>query len=120
MARESFEGQWRVRCRRLLRRWSAMNSSGHVGAFPCWNSDGDFGPEGVCRLVSRFLLGHGFGASPAPGGNSLFCFDSIALRVTVSAPNLARKVRQKDFLRSLRKCRASALGSRASRWLCRV
>ena len=74
-----------------------MNSSGHVGAFPCWNSDGDFGPEGVCRLVSRFLLGHGFGALPAPGGNSLFCFDSIALRVTVSAPNLARKVPQKDF-----------------------
>ena len=35
----------------------------------------DFGPEGVCRLVSRFLLGHCFGAKPAPGGSSLFCFD---------------------------------------------
>ena len=35
----------------------------------------DFGPEGVCRLVTRSLLGHGFGAEPAPGGSSLFCFD---------------------------------------------
>jgi len=25
---------------------------------------GDFGPEGVCRLVSRVLLGHCFGAKP--------------------------------------------------------
>ena len=40
---------------------------------------GDFGPEGVCRFASRSLLGHGFGAEPAPGGNSLFCFDCIAL-----------------------------------------
>ena len=47
-------------------------------------SDGSFGPEGVCRFVSRLLLGHGFGALPAPCGDLLFCFDCIALRVTVS------------------------------------
>ena len=60
-------------------------------------SDGSFGPEGVCRFVSRLLLGHGFGALPAPGGDSLFCFDCIALRVTVSGRNLVRRVQRKDF-----------------------
>jgi hypothetical protein len=30
--------------------------------------EGDFGPECVSRLVSRPLLGHCFGANPAPGG----------------------------------------------------
>jgi len=48
-------------------------------------------------FVSRSLLGHGFGALPAPGGNSLFCFDCIALRVTVSARKLVRKVRRQVF-----------------------
>ena len=61
---------------------------------------GDFGPEGVCRLVSRVLLGHCFGAKLAPGGSSLFCFDFIALRVTVSARDLVRKVRRKDSSRT--------------------
>ena len=60
-------------------------------------SDRDFGPEGVCRFVSRPLLGHGFGALPAPGGSLLFCFDSIAWRVTVSARTLVRKVRRQVF-----------------------
>jgi hypothetical protein len=41
----------------------------------CQTRMGDFGPEGVCRFVSRSLLGHCFGAEPAPGGSSLFCFD---------------------------------------------
>ena len=63
----------------------------------CRNRVGDFGPEGVCRFASRSLLGHGFGAEPAPGGGSLFCFDCIALWVTVSARNLVRKVQRKDF-----------------------
>ena len=60
----------------------------------CRTRMGDFGPEGVCRLVTRSLLGHGFGAEPAPGG-SLFCFSCTALRVTVSARNLVRKVHEK-------------------------
>ena len=51
----------------------------------------DLGPEIVCRFVSRYLLGHGFGAKPAPGGSLLFCFDCIALRVTASARKLVRK-----------------------------
>ena len=72
----------------------------------------DFGPEGVCRLVSRFVLGHGFGARPAPGGNFALLLRLVtptgqeptcrgpryvALRVTVSARNLVRKGQRKDF-----------------------
>jgi hypothetical protein len=48
------------------------------------DSDGRFGPEGVSCFVSRLLLGHGFGAIPAPCGSSLFCFGNTALRVTVA------------------------------------
>ena len=51
-------------CRR--RYWRASDVGSRMG---------DFGPERVCRLVSRFLLGLCFGAYPAPGGSSLFCFD---------------------------------------------
>ncbi len=57
--------------------------------------DGDFGPEGVCRSVSRRLLGHGFGAMPAPCGNSLFCFGCAALRLTVSRQILFAKYNEK-------------------------
>ncbi len=42
---------------------------------------GELGPESVRRFVSRSVLGHGFGAKPAPGGSSLFCFDCIAWRL---------------------------------------
>ncbi len=53
--------------------------SPYVG-YACWNrtaiaanfdsqcADGNPVLERVCRYVSRFLLGHSFGASPAPGG----------------------------------------------------
>jgi hypothetical protein len=37
--------------------------------------DESYVPERVSRSVSRSLLGHSFGAEPAPGGSSLFCFD---------------------------------------------
>jgi hypothetical protein len=41
----------------------------------------------VSPYVSRLMLGHCFGAYPAPGGSSLFCFGYAALRVTVSVPD---------------------------------
>jgi hypothetical protein len=51
--------------------------------FLAQNADDDFGPEGISRLVSRRLLGHGFGAYPAPCGSASFCFGYAALRVMV-------------------------------------
>ena len=45
---------------------------------------GDFGPMGFIRLLSRPLLGVTLRGYPAPFGSALFCFDFVALRVTVS------------------------------------
>ena len=47
------------------------------------STDGNFGPVCVCRYVSRLLLGHCFGAIPAPGGTAPLCFGYAALRVMV-------------------------------------
>jgi hypothetical protein len=44
----------------------------------------DFDTEGFIRLVSRPLLGVTLRGYPAPCGSALFCFDCVALRVTVS------------------------------------
>jgi hypothetical protein len=40
-------------------------------------------PTGLLRAIP-IMLGHCFGAYATPGGTALFCFDCIALRVTVS------------------------------------
>jgi hypothetical protein len=40
-------------------------------------------PDSVCRYVSRLLLGHCFGAIPAPSGTAPLCFGYAALRVMV-------------------------------------
>ena len=45
----------------------------------------DFDTEGFIRLVSRPLLGVTLRGYPAPCGSALFCFDCVALRVTVSS-----------------------------------
>lgn len=45
----------------------------------------NFGPKGVCRSVSRPLLGVTLRGYPAPCGSALFCFSFAALWVTVSS-----------------------------------
>ncbi len=47
------------------------------------NAGGAFGPESFDHFVSRLLLGHSFGAYPAPCGAASFCFGFAALRVMV-------------------------------------
>jgi len=47
------------------------------------STDENFVPVRVCRYVSRLLLGHCFGAFPAPGGTAPLCFGFAALRVVV-------------------------------------
>ena len=50
----------------------------------CSQSTGEnFGSVCVCRYVSRLLLVHCFGATPAPGGTATLCFGYAALRVMV-------------------------------------
>ena len=51
--------------------------------FRSQSADEYFGPVCVCRYVSRLLLGHCFGAIPAPGGTAPLCFGYAALRVMV-------------------------------------
>jgi hypothetical protein len=45
--------------------------------------DENFASACVCRYVSRLVLGHCFGACPAPSGTASFCFGFAALRVMV-------------------------------------
>jgi hypothetical protein len=59
------------------------NGSAIAPYFCSQNTDENFGPVYVCRYVSRLLLGHCFGAIPAPGGTAPLCFGYAALRVMV-------------------------------------
>jgi hypothetical protein len=63
------------------------NRAAFVGNFRSLSGNENFAPSCVCRYVSRLMLGHCFGAYPAPCGSSLFCFGFAALRVTVSVPD---------------------------------
>jgi hypothetical protein len=48
--------------------------------------DGDFGPVDIWPFrIPSSTRGHASGPKPAPGGSALFCFDYVALRVTVSS-----------------------------------
>jgi hypothetical protein len=46
----------------------AWSNCASVANFRSQCPDENFARERVCRYVSRFLLGHNFGAFPAPGG----------------------------------------------------
>ena len=59
------------------------NGSAIAPDFCSQSTDENFGPVCVCRYVSRLLLGHCFGAIPAPGGTAPLCFGYAALRVMV-------------------------------------
>jgi hypothetical protein len=48
--------------------------------------ESDFGPVDVWPFrIPSSTRGHASGPKPAPGGSALFCFDFVALRVTVSS-----------------------------------
>lgn len=59
------------------------NGSAIAPYFCMQSTDENFGSVCVCRYVSRFLLVHCFGATPAPGGTAPLCFGYAALRVMV-------------------------------------
>ena len=79
-------------------------------------ADENFALERVCRYVSRLLLGHSFGAFPAPGGTRSSA--SLARPFGVSVPpktslrTTAKNAAQTSF-GPLPESRPSALGSRA-------
>jgi len=88
----------------------AARKTAAVGAnFQCLYREDDFGAFGFIRLVSRPLLGVTLRACPAPCGR-------LALLLPLRGP----WVYGFHLRRTLRKCRASALGAGASRWLRQV
>jgi hypothetical protein len=71
----------------FLRVPSRSNVTAVAANFRSLDTDENSVQACVCRFVSRLLHGHCFGAYPAPSGSSLFCFDCVALWVTVSVPD---------------------------------
>jgi hypothetical protein len=70
----------------LASHWIGLNHSSASAIVPDFcsqSTDENFGPVCVCRYASRLLLGHCFGAIPAPCGTALLCFGFAALRVMV-------------------------------------
>ena len=66
--------------------WIGLGRSSASAIVPdLWSqgTDENFVPVRVCRYVSHLLLGHCFGAFPAPGGTAPLCFGFAALRVMV-------------------------------------
>jgi hypothetical protein len=79
-------------------------------------ADENFALEGVCRYVSRLLLGHSFGAFPAPGGARSSASHSAPLRGLGSSQDKFGshgKERPQTSLGPLPESSPSALGSRA-------
>ena len=54
--------------RPLCAGYACSNRAAIAANFPSQRADENFGLARVCRYVSRLLLGHSFGAFPAPGG----------------------------------------------------
>jgi hypothetical protein len=66
-------------------------------------ADEDFALARVCRYVSRLLLGHSFGAFPAPGGTRSSASHCAPLRGLGSSQNKFAnhgKVRRANFFRA--------------------
>jgi hypothetical protein len=63
------------------------NRAAMAATFRSQYADENFALERVCRYVSRLLLGHSFGAFPAPGGTRSSASHSAPLRGLGSSQN---------------------------------
>jgi len=95
---------------------SPSNRAAIVATFRSQYADENFALERVCRYVSRLLLGHSFGAFPAPGGTRSSASHCAPLWVSVppktSLRTTAKNASQTSF-GPLPESTPSALGSRA-------
>jgi hypothetical protein len=71
--------------------------------------------RGVSFGIPLFCPVTASGQNRRPAASSLFCFDCVARWVKVSARNLFSQSTTERFLRSLRKCKASASGAGPTR-----
>ena len=76
-------GETGENCLSFLDGQSRSNASTIAPDFCSQSTGENFGSVCVCRYVSRLLLVHCFGATPAPGGTAPLCFGCAALRVMV-------------------------------------
>ena len=82
---------------------SRSNRTAIAVNFRSQSADENFALECVCRYVSRLLLGHSFGAFPAPGGTRSSASHCAPLRGLGSSQNKFAnhgKVRRANFSRS--------------------
>ena len=95
---------------------SPSNRAAIVATFRSQYADENFALERVCRYVSRLLLGHSFGAFPAPGGTRSSASHCAPLWGLGSSQNKFEnhgQERLSNFFRALPESTPSALGSRA-------
>ena len=79
------ERGWRIAP--FLRRTRLSNRAAIAANFRSQCADDNFALGRVCRYVSRLLLGHSFGAFPAPGGTRSSASHSAPLRGLGSSQN---------------------------------
>ena len=84
---EPFDAQLRWRIASFLRRTCRSNRTAIAVNFRSQCADENFALERVCRYVSRLLLGHSFGAFPAPGGTRSSASHFAPLRGLGSSQN---------------------------------
>src|SRR5208337_5381809 len=112
LSTRNYGGQLRLSCVGPCR----SNRTAIAVNFRSQCADDNLALERVCRYVSRLLLGHSFGAFPAPGGTRSSASHFAPLRGLGSSQNKFEnhgKERLSNFFRALPESRPSALGSRA-------
>src|SRR5208282_4407701 len=80
------------------------------------SANDNFALERICRVVSRLMLGHRFGAFPAPGGTRSSASRSAPLRGLGSSQNkfaISGTKRRANFFRAPPRKQTFGLGSRA-------
>jgi hypothetical protein len=95
---------------------SGSNRTSIALNLPSQCADENFALACVCRCVSRLLLGHSFGAFPAPGGTRSSASHPALFGVSVPPETSLRAMAKYDVETSfgpLPESRPSALGSRA-------
>ena len=95
---------------------AGSNRTAIAASFFRQSAHDNFALERVCRVVSRLMLGHRFGAFPAPGGTRSSASHSAPLRGLGSSQTSLRTTATNASQTSfgpLPESRPSALGSRA-------
>ena len=95
---------------------ACLNRTAIAANFRSQCADENFALGRVCRYVSRLLLGHRFGAFPAPGGTRSSASRSAPLRGLGSSQNKFEyhgKERRANFFRAPPRKQTFDLGSRA-------